>query len=57
MTIAEGDRLKNKSTNDLFRIKSIENEKVVMLEDERGLVHIWLPAEQLGLFFEKVNGV
>jgi hypothetical protein len=57
MTIAEGDRLKNKSTNDLFKIKRIENEKVVMLEDEMGLIYIWLPTEQLGLFFEKVNGV
>jgi len=57
MTIVEGESLKNKSTKDLFKIKRIENEKVVMLEDERGLVHIWLPREQLGLYFEKVNGV
>jgi hypothetical protein len=57
MTIVEGESLKNKSTKDLFKIKRIENDKVVMLEDERGLVHIWLPREQLGLFFEKVNGV
>jgi hypothetical protein len=57
MTIVEGENLKNKSTKDLFKIKRIENDKVVMLEDERGLVHIWLPREQLGLFFEKVNGV
>jgi len=57
MTVVEGENLKNKSTKDLFKIKRIENDKVVMLEDERGLVHIWLPREQLGLFFEKVNGV
>jgi hypothetical protein len=56
MIIVEGESLKNKSTKDLFKIKRIENDKVVMLEDERGLVHIWLPREQLGLFFEKVKG-
>ncbi|HMK75680.1 MAG TPA: hypothetical protein VK568_05805 [Thermodesulfobacteriota bacterium] len=56
MTVVEGESLKNKSTKDLFKIKRIENDKVVMLEDERGLVHIWLPREQLGLFFEKVKG-
>jgi hypothetical protein len=56
MTIVEGESLKNKSTKDLFKIKRIENDKVVMLEDERGLVHIWLPRAQLGLFFEKVKG-
>ena len=57
MIISEGERLKNISTQDLFRIKKIENEKVVMLEDEKGLVHIWFPREQLGSFFEKVKGV
>jgi hypothetical protein len=57
MTISEGERLKNISTQDLFRIKKIENEKVVMLEDEKGLVRIWFPREQLGSFFEKVKGV
>jgi hypothetical protein len=57
MTIVEGETLKNKSTKDLFKIKRIEDEKLVMLEDERRLVHIWLPREQLGFFFEKVNGV
>jgi hypothetical protein len=57
MTVVEGEKLKNKSTQDLFRIKRIENEKVVMLEDEKGLVHIWFPRERLGSFFEKVKGV
>ncbi len=55
MTIAEGERLKNKSTQDLFKIKRIENEKVVMLEDEKGFVRIWFPREQLESFFEKVT--
>jgi hypothetical protein len=57
MIIMEGERLKNKLTQDLFKIKKIENEKVVMLEDEKGLVRIWFPKEQLGSFFEKVKGV
>ena len=57
MTISEGEKLKNISTQDLFRIKRIENEKVVVLEDEKGLVRIWFPREQLGSFFEKVKGV
>jgi len=55
MTIVEGERLKNKSTQDLFKIRRIKNEKVVMLEDEKGFVRIWFPREQLGSFFEKVN--
>jgi len=57
MIIMEGERLKNKLTQDLFKIKRIENEKVVMLEDEKGFVRIWFPKEQLGSFFEKVKGV
>jgi hypothetical protein len=57
MIIMEGERLKNKLTQDLFKIKRIENEKVVMLEDEKGLVRIWFPKEQLGSFFEEVKGV
>jgi hypothetical protein len=57
MIIMEGERLKNKLTQDLFKIKKIENEKVVMLEDEKGLVRIWFPKEQLGSFFEEVKGV
>ena len=57
MIITEGERLKNKLTQDLFRIKRIEDEKVVMLEDEKGLIRIWFPKEQLGSFFEKVKGV
>ncbi len=57
MTIIEGDILKNKFTQDLFKIKKIEKEKVVMLEHEGGFVRIWLPKEHLGSFFEKVTGV
>ena len=56
MTIAVGDRIKNKLTQDLFKIAKIENEKVVMLEDEKGIVRIWFPKRHLGSFFEEVKG-
>ncbi len=57
MTAIEGEILKNRSTQDLFKIKKIEEEKVVMLENEEGFVRIWLPKEHLESFFEKVKGV
>jgi hypothetical protein len=57
MIIMEGERLKNKLTQDIFMIKKIENEKVLVLEDEKGLIRIWFPKEHLGSFFEKVKGV
>ena len=57
MITIEGEMLKNKFTQDLFKIKKVENEKVVMLEDEKGFVRLWLPQEHLESFFEKVKGV
>jgi hypothetical protein len=57
MVVVVGERLKNKLTQDLFKITKIENEKVVMLEDEKGLVRIWFPKQHLGSFFEKVTGI
>jgi len=57
MTIVEGERVRNKITQDLFKITKIENEKVVTLEDEKGLVRIWFPKQHLGSFFEKVKGI
>jgi hypothetical protein len=57
MITIEGEMLKNKFTQDLFKIKKVENEKVVMLEDEKGFVRLWLPKEHLESFFEKVKGV
>jgi hypothetical protein len=57
MIIMEGERLKNKLTQDIFKIKKIENEKVLMLEDEKGFIRIWFPKEHLESFFEKVKGV
>jgi len=56
MTIVVGVKLNNKTTHDLFRITKIENEKVVMLEDEKGIVRIWFPKQHLGSFFEEVKG-
>jgi hypothetical protein len=55
MIIVVGERIKNKLTQDLFKITKIENERVVMLEDENGLVRIWFPKRHLGSFFEKVT--
>ena len=57
MTAMEGEMLRNKVTQDLFKIKKIENEKVVMLEDTKGFMRIWLPKEHLDSFFEKAKGV
>jgi len=57
MTAIEGEVVKNRLTQDLFKIKKIEKEKVVMLEHEKGFVRIWLPKEHLDFFFEKVKEV
>jgi hypothetical protein len=57
MTIVMGEKLKNKMTQDLFRITRIENERVVMLEDEKRLVRIWFPKQHLESFFEEVKGM
>lgn len=53
----KGEMLRNKLTRDLFKTKGIENDKVVMLEDEKGFVRIWLSEDHLGSFFEKAKGV
>lgn len=55
MTTMGGERLRNKITRDLFKIKKVEDEKVVMLEDEKGFVKIWLPKEHVGSLFEKIK--
>jgi hypothetical protein len=57
MTIVEGESVKNKLTHDLFKITKIENAKVVMLGDKKGLIRIWFPKQHLGSFFEKVKGI
>jgi hypothetical protein len=56
MITMEGQIFKNKITQDLFRIKKVEDEKVVMLEDEKGFVQIWLPKEHVESLFEKIGG-
>jgi hypothetical protein len=57
MTTMGGEMLRNKITQDLFKIKKVENENVVMLEDEKGFVQISLPKEGVESLFEKVKGV
>jgi len=56
MMIMEGEIFKNKITQDLFKIKKLEDEKVVVLEDEKGFAQIRLPKEQVGSLFEKIGG-
>ena len=57
MTAIEGEILRNKLTQDFFKIRKIEKEKMAMLEDEKGFIRIWLSKEDLDFFFEKVKGV
>ncbi len=56
MKAEEGDLFKNKITKDLFKIKRVENGKVVMLEHEKGFVQIWIPKKHVGSLFEKIEG-
>ena len=51
-----GEIFKNKITQELFRIKKVEDETVVMLEDEKGFVQIWLPKEHVESLFDKIGG-
>ena len=57
MTAIVGEMLRNKVTQDLFKIKRIEKGKVVLLEHTKGFARIWLPKERLDSFFEKAEGV
>ena len=56
MIMMVGEIFKNKVTQDLFRIKKVEDEEVVMLEDQKGFVQIWLPKEHVESLFEKITG-
>jgi len=56
MTPMQGEMLRNKITQDLFKIKMVEDENIVVLEDEKGFVQIWLPKEHVGSLFEKIKG-
>lgn len=40
-----------------FKIKEVEDEKLVVLEDEKGFLRIWLPKEKLGPFLKKIKEV
>lgn len=57
MTIVVGEKLKHKTTHDLFKITKIENDRVVMLEDEKGIIRLWFPKRHLGSYFEEVKGM
>jgi len=57
MITMKGEIFKNKVTQDLFKIKKIEDENVVVLEDVKGFVQIWLPREHVGSLFEKIGEV
>ena len=56
MTAMEGEMFKSRITEDLFKIKKVEDGNVVMLEDEKGYVRIWLHKEGVESLFEKVRG-
>ncbi len=55
MKTLEGDLFRNKITKDLFKVKKIENEKVVILEDEKGFAQIFLPKKHVGSLFRKIG--
>jgi hypothetical protein len=57
MTIMEGEIFKNKVTQDLFKIKKVEDGNVLVLEDEKGFVQIWVPKEHVGSLFDKIGEV
>jgi hypothetical protein len=57
MTPMEGEMFKNRITEGLFKIKKLEGESIVMLEDEKGFAQIWLPRESLESLFEKLKEV
>jgi hypothetical protein len=48
---------KDEFSHNIFKIKEIGEEKLVVLEDEKGFLRIWLPKEQLGPFLKKIKGV
>jgi hypothetical protein len=57
MTTMKGQTFKNKVTQDLFRVKKVEDENIVVLEDEKGFVQIVLRKEHVGALFEKIGEV
>ena len=53
----DGEMFRNRITGGLFKIKKVEDESIVMLEDQKGFVQIWLPKDGVESLFEKVEGV
>lgn len=55
MVTLEGEIFKNKLTKELYKVKNILDE-VVMLENEDGFVRICIEKKNLGFFYEKIKG-
>jgi hypothetical protein len=53
--ISQKESVKDEFRQNFFKIKEIGGEKLVVLEDERGYLRIWLPKEQLEPFLEKIG--
>jgi hypothetical protein len=51
------EMLKDELGHECFKIKETGDEKLVMLEDAKGFLRIWLPKEQLEPFLKKIKGV
>jgi hypothetical protein len=49
--------LKDGLRHEFSKIKEMGDEKLVMLEDEKGFLRIWLPKERLESFLKKVKEV
>jgi hypothetical protein len=55
MRTTEGEILKSKITEDLHKVKKIEDKRVI-LENGNGSVWISLLEKDLGFYYEKMNG-
>ncbi|MFH1335714.1 MAG: hypothetical protein ABII96_04290 [Candidatus Zixiibacteriota bacterium] len=55
MVALEGVTLKGKLTKDLYKVKKILDE-IVMLENENGSTRIWIGKKNLGSFYKKIKG-
>ena len=55
MKTVEGEILKSKITEDLHKVKKIEDKRVI-LENGNGSVWISLLEKDLGFYYEKMNG-
>jgi hypothetical protein len=55
MIVTEGDTLRNKISQKLFRVKEFDDSKMVMLEEQDGYSRMWLQEADLESFFEKIE--